>query len=333
MNYSLVMLVVLLLAFLLNVIILKHLIPYLMSKKVGQKILEIGPRWHKNKEGTPTMGGISFIIVGLVAFLIFSLIMYGKIEAKSYLLSLNIMAFAVLNGFIGFIDDLSKMRKSKNEGLSAKSKFILQSLVAIIFLISLKVSIGIDTILYIPYINYSLDIGFFYYIIAFFALCGVVNSVNLTDGIDGLASGVAFTVGVFFSVINIAYYNDEVVSLFAGLLLGTTLGFLIYNFHPAKIFMGDTGSLYLGALVVAMSFLIDNILLVLIYAFVFVCEAFSDIIQVIYFKLSHGKRLFKMAPLHHHFEKSGWSEIKIVTVFMLVNSALCILAFFGLNLS
>lgn len=332
MKYNVVLLITLFLVFSITVVTLRYLIPYLISKKIGQKILEIGPRWHKNKEGTPTMGGISFIIAVSVAFLIFSVVMIGKIETKSYLLALNIIVFATLNGLIGAIDDMAKMKKSQNKGLSAKGKFALQSLVAILFLVSLHFSIGINTVLFIPYVNYSVDIGFFYYVIAYFIICGIVNSVNLTDGIDGLASGTVFTVGVFFAVINIFQYNSSTISFFSGALLGASLGFLVYNFHPARVFMGDTGSLYLGALVVSMSFLIDNILLVLVYGFVFVCEAISDILQVFYFKITNGKRIFKMAPLHHHFEKNGWSEIKILIVFMMVNAAFCFFAYLGLNL-
>ena len=317
--------------FVLTVVILRKMIPFLASKKIGQKILEIGPRWHKNKEGTPTMGGVSFIIAGIIAFVILMIMLLKNSYKKELLCVLNILVFAILNGMIGLIDDLAKMKKAQNKGLSAKMKFLLQSLVAILFLISLNFTLGIDTKLYIPFFDFYLELGFLYYIIAYLMICGVINSVNLSDGIDGLASSTVATVGIFFSVANFIIIQSYVISFFSALILASAIGFLIYNFYPAKVFMGDTGSLYLGALVVSMSFLIDNILLVLIYGFVFICEAISDILQVIYFKISKGKRLLKMAPLHHHFEKCGWSEIKIVTLFTFLNIVFCTVAYLGLG--
>lgn len=191
-------------------------------------------------------------------------------------------------------------------------------------------SIGLETILYIPFLKIYFNIGFFYYIIAFFILCGIVNSVNLTDGIDGLASSITLTIGIVISLASFTNVENIVLSFFGAILIGASIGFLTYNLHPAKVFMGDTGSLFLGAVIVGISFLINNILIVVVYGFVFVCEALSDILQVAYFKISKGKRIFKMAPLHHHFEQKGWSEMKIVSVFSLINLAFCIIAYFGL---
>ena len=315
----------------LTVLGLRILIPVLRSKKMGQKILEIGPRWHKSKEGTPTMGGIAFVIASVIVYAVFMLVSYKNVDMKYILCSLNIVVYAILNAMIGIIDDFAKIRKSKNEGLSPLAKYTFQSIIAILFLISMRYSVGISTTLFIPFFNAYVDLGFFYYIIAYFALCGVVNSVNLTDGIDGLASSVTFTVGIFFMVVNFIVIKDANIALFSAILMGSTLGFLVYNFYPAKIFMGDTGSLFLGALVISMAFLIDNILLVLVYGFVFIVEAFSDILQVFYFKVTKGKRLFKMAPIHHHFEKSGFSEIQIVVTFTIVNAIFCFLAYFGMG--
>ncbi len=315
----------------LTVVILIKLIPYLKSKKIGQKILEIGPRWHKNKEGTPTMGGISFIIASLFAVVATIIIFYENFENKDLILLVNIFSFAILNALIGLIDDVAKMRKSKNEGLTPKVKFLFQSIAAILFLISLSVTYGINTSLYIPFVGLTVDLGIFYYLLAYLLLCGIVNSVNLTDGLDGLASSVALTVGLFISFVAFSVINSTTATVIGAILLGSTIGFLIFNLYPARIFMGDTGSLFLGAIVVSISFVINNPLLVLVYGFVFVIEALSDILQVGYFKLSHGKRIFKMAPLHHHFEKSGFSEMKIVTIFTLVNLAFCIIAYFGLG--
>lgn len=331
MKIELIFALILVVTFGMTVIGLKFLIPFLLSQKIGQKILDIGPRWHKNKEGTPTMGGISFIIASFISLCIFLLIASKYIETRVLLLILNVFVYALLNAMVGIIDDFAKFRKKKNEGLKPFSKFAFQGIAAIFFLVSLKFTIGIDTFLFIPFINISIDLGFFYYIFAFLALCGVVNGVNLTDGIDGLASSITLTVGIFFAVIAIMITQDVSLTFFSAVLIGATLGFLMYNFYPAKIFMGDTGSLFLGALVVSVSFIINNVLLVLIYGFVFVVEALSVILQVLVFKITKGKRLFKMAPLHHHLEKCGMSEIKIVLLLTLVNIGTCVLAFWGLG--
>lgn len=310
-----------------TVLMLRLLIPFLQSKKMGQKILDIGPRWHKNKEGTPTMGGISFIIVGCILFVIFLSLFKRILNNKEFLTIVNIYVYAILNGMIGFVDDVAKIRKRKNEGLTPLMKFSLQSIFAAVFLFTMDMSIGLDTTIKIPFTSVSYDLGFAYFILSFLILCGVVNSVNLTDGIDGLASSIVFTVGFFLAAVCILYINTYSLTFISALLIGSSLGFLVYNFYPAKVFMGDTGSLYFGALVAASSFFLNNIILVLIFGFVFICEALSDILQVIFFKFTHGKRLFKMAPLHHHFERKGWSEVKIVTIFTIVNIIFCVIAY------
>ncbi len=315
----------------LTVVILLKLIPYLKSIKIGQKILDIGPNWHKSKEGTPTMCGISFVFAGLVGVLAIIAILFNKIPTKDIILIMNVYIYGILNGAIGIIDDLAKIRKAKNEGLTPKTKFLFQSIAAILFLISFKFSVGISTSLYIPYLNINIELGFLYYVIAYLVLCGMVNSVNLTDGIDGLASSVALTVGLFLFYIAFTKAENTPLLIISAILLGSTIGFLFFNLHPAKAFMGDTGSLFLGAIIASSAFILNSPLLVLIYGFVFLVEAISDILQVAYFKLSHGKRIFKMAPLHHHFEKSGFSEMKIVVIFSIVNAFFCILAYFGLG--
>ena len=313
----------------LTVVILRKLIPYLKSKHIGQKILDIGPRWHVNKEGTPTMGGVSFIVAGFIVFIVYLILNFNKSEVKEIILTINIMIYALLNGLIGVIDDIAKIRKKQNEGLTPLEKIILQSLFSVLFLISLHFTVGINTVINIPFTDISIDLGFFYYLLAFFMLCGMVNSVNLTDGIDGLASSVVLTVGVLISAICLVYTENPSMMFIGALLIGSSTGFLVYNYYPARIFMGDTGSLYFGGLIAASAFLVGNILFVVIYGFVFIVEALSDIIQVIYFKITNGKRIFKMAPLHHHFEKCGWSEIKIVTVFSIVNFIFCVITFIG----
>ncbi len=313
----------------LTILITKKIIPLLAKNKMGQSILSDGPNWHKEKEGTPTMGGISFILAAIACFFIFCIFL--KSDNKEIVILLNILAYSILNALIGMIDDFAKIKNRRNEGLSAKSKFFLQSIAAILFLISLTITVNINTELYIPFVNVKYDIGIFYYILAYFLLCGFVNAVNLTDGLDGLASSVVLSVGLFFAFVSLSLINNAILSFISAVLIGGTIGFLRFNLHPAKIFMGDTGSLFLGAMVVSISFLINNILLVLVYGFVFLCEALSDILQVAYFKITNGKRIFKIAPIHHHFEKSGWSEIKIVIIFMLVNFAFCLLSYFGIG--
>ena len=315
--------------FALTALITRWLIPFLKSKKMGQKILEIGPRWHKNKDGTPTMGGIAFILATLIVMLgasVYMLIFSDVEEFKALALTLGL---ATINALIGVIDDRCKLMKKQNEGLTSIQKLLLQILAAAVYLFALSRVGYVDTSLHIPFTSFELELGFFYYIFALILIVGIVNSVNLTDGLDGLASGVTLVVGVFFAFVAFRFV-DRSLSFASAAIIGSTLGFLVYNFHPAKIFMGDTGSLFLGGMVVGCAFMINEPLIILICGFIYVLEAASDIIQVGVYKLTHGHRVFKMAPIHHHFEKSGWSEIKIFTVFSLVTLACCVLAWFGI---
>ena len=324
----------LILTFALTAAISHKLIPVLKSKKMGQKILEIGPRWHKSKEGTPTMGGIAFIAATVVVAVLACIAsaLWGDIE--SVLPFVYVLLYGVLNGLIGVIDDSAKLRKKQNEGLTARQKYLLQLVAAALFLILMSVTGIVDTTLYIPFVGVTWDLGFFYYVIALLLLTGMVNSINLTDGIDGLASGVTLVVGIFFAAV--AFFAAQAasvapaLSLIGATLIGGTLGFLVYNFYPARVFMGDTGSLYLGGMVVGASFLLGNPLIVVVCGIVYICETASVMLQVTYFKLTHGKRLFRMAPIHHHFEQCGWSEVKIVSVFTAVTALACLVAWFGL---
>ena len=316
--------------FVLTVILEKLIIPILQSHKVGQRILEIGPRWHKNKAGTPTMGGICFIMAILVIMAIISVIVAIKGEAKSLIPLALALGLATLNGMIGFFDDYTKLVKKQNEGFTAKQKIVLQSLVAIIYLAAMGLTDNINTALHIPFTSVSLELGAFYYVFAFVLMIGFVNSVNLTDGIDGLASSVTLVVGIFFSVVAFVY-DMRMLAFLGACLIGATAGFLMYNFYPARVFMGDTGSLFLGGLVVGATFVLDEPMIIFLVGIIYLVEAASDIIQVGVFKLSGRKiRVFKMAPIHHHFEKCGWSEIKIVAIFSLVTLIFCVLAFFGI---
>ena len=317
--------------FVLTVIALRILIPKLKSIKMGQKILDIGPRWHKSKECTPTMGGLSFIgsslIVG-VAVLVFALVTDAKLEWQKLLICLG---FAFLNGLIGFLDDYTKFFKKQNKGLSASQKYLLQLVAAGLFLAGLKLCGALSTVIVIPFFGWTWDMGWLYYVFMLILITGIVNSVNLTDGIDGLCSSVTFVAAAFFAVV--AFYLSSLSTVIcSAMVIGGTLGFLVYNFHPAKVFMGDTGSLFLGGMIVALAVLIGHPLMLFLVGIVYICESFSVILQVGYFKLTHGKRLFKMSPIHHHFEQCGWSENQIVVRFSLLTLICSVLAFIGLVL-
>jgi len=335
MNYNLMYIVALLATFGITVLISRKLIPILKSRKMGQTILEIGPRWHKNKEGTPTMGGLAFIAAAVITGTAASVYLAFIDGIRSTLPFMFTLAFGVIGGLIGCVDDTAKLRRKQNEGLTAPQKFLLQLIAAALYLLGMTLVCGIDTTLYIPFFAAEIDFGFFYYIIAILLLTGVDNAVNLTDGLDGLCSSVTLIVGLFFTAAG--YMNglaepDGDVILLGAVLIGACAGFLVYNFYPARVFMGDTGSLFLGALVVGGSFMIDNPLLVVVFGLVYIIETASVILQVGYFKLTHGKRLFKMAPIHHHFEKCGWSEIKIVIAASALTAVMAVVSIlFGLK--
>ncbi|MCQ2353650.1 MAG: phospho-N-acetylmuramoyl-pentapeptide-transferase [Clostridia bacterium] len=321
--------------FISTVLILRKLIPVLKSRKIGQKIYEIGPRWHKGKEGTPIMGGVGFIIPSVIAFFILGGVYIYLGRAKELLGAALSLSMAVLNGLIGFFDDYTKLIKKQNQGFLAWQKFLLQIIVASAYIWAMAACGFIDTKLEIPYFRVEIELGIGYYVIAVLLVAGIVNAVNLTDGIDGLSGSVTAVVGAFFAVA--AFTLCEVLPESSGIaalsasIVGGTVGFLMYNFYPAKIFMGDTGSLYLGGMVVGLAFLIGQPLIILVAGIIYIIEVLSDILQVGYFKLTHGKRIFKMAPIHHHFEKCGWSEVKIVCVFSVITVIGCVLAWFGIR--
>lgn len=310
-------------------LILRKLIPVLKSRKIGQKIYEIGPRWHKGKEGTPIMGGLGFIIATIIGIAVISGVYLYLGRANELLGIWLTLALALLNGLIGFFDDYTKLIKKQNQGFLAWQKLVLQLLVAAAYLWAMSACGFIDTALEIPYFDIELELGIFYYFFAILFIAGMVNSVNLTDGIDGLCSSVSAVVGAFFAVVAFVMLRPE-LAIFPATVIGGTVGFLMYNFYPAKIFMGDTGSLYLGGAVVGMAFLIEEPLIIMIAGIIYLIEVASVILQVGYFKITHGKRIFKMAPIHHHFEKCGWSEVKIVGVFTLITAIACVLAYLGL---
>jgi len=301
------------------------LIPILRSHKAGQKILDIGPRWHKSKEGTPIMGGIGFILAILVVVALFFIYVGVKGEAPDYIPLALTVAFAVANGAIGFVDDYCKLIKKQNEGLTRIQKLILQFAITAGYLCIMGYTGNLASEIVIPLINLPIR-GALWYILAAILTVGVVNGANFTDGLDGLASTVTYVIGIFFAIF--AFYAKDIgLSVVGAALIGGTLGFLLYNIHPAKVFMGDTGSLFLGAIVMGALFQMQEPLLTFLVCAVYIIELLSTVLQILYFKLTHGKRLFKMAPIHHHFEKCGWSENKVVIVFALVQFAFCTLAF------
>ena len=297
------------LSFLLVVGIMPKAISYFRKLKFGQVEREEGLESHKSKGGTPTMGGIVFILCSILTIyaLNFSFI------TNPYI---NLITFSFLSyGLIGFLDDYLIIVKKTNDGLSPKQKYGLQSIVAILFFVLAKFFIpDFSSVITIPLINFELDLMWIYPIFVYFMFTATTNAVNLTDGLDGLATGLSIFAIVPFAIFAIINKNYEVAT-YCFVIIAALFGFLCFNKHPAKIFMGDTGSLALGGLLSSLAILTKQELLLIIIGGVFLTETLSVILQVIYFKLTHGKRLFKMSPIHHHFELCGWSEKKVVTIF------------------
>ena len=323
MNSGMTLILITLVAFAVTALLGFVMIPFLHKLKFGQTILDIGPAWHKKKQGTPTMGGVMFIIGITAAVVIGVSTLWLSPAAQGYLGDPrgNIklfagVAMALAFGAVGFLDDYIKVVKHRNLGLTARQKYLMQLVIGVFYLVMLYIAGDRSTAVAVPFFG-SLELGPFYYLLAMIIITGFVNAVNLTDGLDGLSSSVTFVYAVIFLVIaGILQFGQA--SVIAAALAGGTLGFLVWNFYPAKVFMGDTGSLFLGGLVVALAFQVGMPLLLVFAGVVFWCEAFSVIIQVCYFKATHGKRLFKMSPIDHHFEMCGRSEVKIVWVFALV---------------
>ena len=315
-------------SFLLTLVIGRFVLQELRKLKAGQEIREDGPKWHAGKAGTPTMGGIMFIIgTGIVTF-----VMGWNRMLEGEFAHLYVYLFALIFGLIGFVDDYRKVRQHQNEGLTAKQKFILQLAAAVVFLVLMRYEGLLTNALYIPFVNVTITLNWIVYLIfAAFVIVGCVNSVNLTDGIDGLASSVTAVVMAFFMG-TAMIWKFTTLGIFSSALCGSLLGFYaLYNRHPAKCFMGDTGSLFLGGAVAALAFAFDMPLVLIPVGIIYILETLSDIIQVGYFKATHGKRFFKMAPLHHHLERCGWSEVKIVTVFVSITAVFCLLAYYGIR--
>ena len=311
-------------AFVVTAAIGPSVIRYLRKMKFGQKILEIGPKWHMNKQNIPTMGGFMFII-GIAAAVLAGNLLLGGLEIAS----VAVLGLAAAYGAVGLVDDYAKIKKKENAGLSPKQKLVLQILVAAVFILVLFLQSDGLPVLWIPFTDIALPLPWPLYIIfAAFVIVGADNAVNLTDGIDGLAAGVTLPVAIFFVFVGIVR-QDAGVMIFAAALAGGLAAFLIYNFNPAKVFMGDTGSLFLGGAVAGLAFACEMPLILLLVGLIYIIETLSVILQVTYFKVSGGKRLFKMAPIHHHFEMSRCREEKIVMIFSGITVLLCLVAYFA----
>ena len=322
-------------AFLLTLLFGRIALPILRAKKAGQPINEY-VHAHQSKAGTPTMGGIAFVPAFLATMLGLALftVTLGAKKGETLIPIALVSLYALANAAIGFVDDYFKLLRRHNEGLTEKQKFILQVVAAAAFLAMMGITGNLTTALHIPFTDIHWELSWFAYPVYLIVMVGFVNATNITDGLDGLASAICATVAAFMVVMDalaMAYGVESAgyVGVMGAALLGCVLGFLVYNHHPAKMFMGDTGSLFLGAVIMGCGILAGELLLFVLAGFMFVIEMLSSLLQRVYYKLTHGKRIFKMAPLHHHFEKCDWTEVEIVTVFTVVSAVFCILAFFG----
>ena len=300
------------------------LIPVLRALKVGQSILKIGPVWHSAKTGTPMMGGLMFVAAALVVMIVNAFFMTDYT-------ALFVLALGICFSLVGFVDDYTKLVKKQNEGLTSAQKAMLQMAVSALFLYAMYRTGSMSTELYIPFVNVSIELHPMVYIFfAMFVIVGCVNAVNLTDGVDGLCGLVTIPVMVFFTAASVAM-NKLDLALLPAAMIGALCAYLVYNWHPAKVFMGDTGSLFLGGIVCGMAFALEMPLVLILVGCVYIWETMTVIIQVTYFKITHGKRLFKMTPIHHSFEMSGWKEEKICIVFATISAVGCILAWIGIS--
>lgn len=308
-------------------------IPWLMKEKARQAIKEDGPSWHMMKNGTPTMGGVMFIAAAIFVCLTvgFDAMLHGNF------VHIFVLVFALVFGAIGFLDDWEKVKKKQNLGLTAKMKFLLQLVAALVFVLLMRQIGYLRPSLYVPFFNVTINMPeWLYFVFAAFVIVGTVNAVNITDGIDGLAAGTSIPVCLFFVVVTYRWGEAYLeLGIFASALVGGLMGFLLYNFNPAKVFMGDTGSLFLGGAIAAMAFAYDMPLILITLGIIYIVETLSDIIQIGYFKISHGKRVFKMAPFHHHLEMGGWTgkkwkEKELFFLFSGISLAFAIISFIGI---
>ena len=311
--------------FAVSMLVTARMIPFMKQKQFGQYIREEGPEAHLSKAGTPTMGGIAFILGTTVAVIV-SMFMPGSDTMGKIAILLSMYAF----GAVGFIDDYNKIAKKQNEGLTPKQKLILQAVFGLALAIFMMSKEG--TAMFIPFFRKTVDIGILYIPFVVFIEIAMANAVNLTDGLDGLASSNSAIVACTFAIIGMSVRGGSEPMAVAGqALFGALIGFFLYNHYPAKIFMGDTGSMALGGALSAMAIVGHMEWLLPVAGLIYVIEALSVIIQVTYFKKSGGKRVFRMAPIHHHFELGGWHETKVVKMFCLFTFICCIIAYFSVR--
>ena len=311
-------------SFLITVLLSPIFIPFLRRLKFGQSIREEGPQSHMKKSGTPTMGGLMIIASVVITFLLVSFLFAEQtVNYQFWLLLFVIIGY----GLIGFLDDFIIVVRKNNQGLTSKQKLLGQIVIAVVFYITLKMN-DYPTTIAIPGTDFEWELGFFYAILIVFMLVGSSNAVNLTDGLDGLLAGTASVAFGAFAIIT-TYHGEETqfITIFALTIVGALLGFLVFNAHPAKVFMGDTGSLALGGAIAVIAILAKLEIILVIIGGVFVIETLSVILQVISFKTT-GKRIFKMSPIHHHFELIGWSEWRVVTTFWAVGIVFASIAIF-----
>ena len=337
-SYGLILVIGVALAFGLTVLFGHFALPVLRSKKAGQPI-SVYVKEHQYKAGTPTMGGISFVpafLLVMLGFTVYVGLAYGWESCGDVIPVALVSLYALANAAIGFADDYFKLLRRHNDGLTEKQKLVLQVTFTAGFIAMMAITGNLTTALRIPFTTLEWELGWFAYPVYLIVMMGFVNATNITDGLDGLASSICATVAVFTVAFSVTVWHEiysfetDLVGFMGAALLGCVIGFLMYNHHPAKMFMGDTGSLFLGAVIMGCGVLAGELLLFVLAGFMFVIEMLSSFLQIMYFKLSHGKRIFKMAPLHHHFEKCGWKETDIVWVFTLVSVLFCLAAWFGI---
>ena len=300
------------------------ILPVLRALKAGQSVRQIGPTWHNYKAGTPLMGGLMFIFALIICLVI-------NIPTMTDYSVFYVLAMSLCFGLVGFLDDFCKVKFKRDLGLTALQKMLLQMAVSALFLYLLYKQGTLVTTVIVPFFNVSFHMHPLLYIFfAMFVIVGCVNAVNLTDGVDGLSSSVTIPVMIFFTAAAVMMERLD-LALMPAALVGGLIAYLFYNWHPAKVFMGDTGSLFLGGAVCGLAFALNMPLILIVVGFVYIMETLSVILQVGYFKLTHGKRLFKMSPIHHHFEMCGWKEVKIVLVFAAVSAVMCLIAWLWLS--
>ena len=311
-------------AFAVSAILCPIVIPFLHKLKFGQQVREDGPQAHLKKQGTPTMGGLVFLTAVVITSLLY---------IRDYPRIIPVLFMTVGFGVIGFLDDYIKIVMKRSEGLNPVQKLIGQFIITGIFVYYLVCSGEVATSMLVPFTGgfehgLYLNLGFLFIPFVFFVVLGTDNGVNFTDGLDGLCTSVTILVATFLTIISIG--ENSGISPITGAVVGSLLGFLLFNVYPAKVFMGDTGSLALGGFVSASAFMMQIPLFIPIIGLIYLVEVLSVIMQVSYFKATHGKRIFRMAPIHHHFELGGWSETRVVAVFSIVTALLCLVAYLGL---